>query len=552
MFLFKKVKSNKFSSLVFGNKIEKSNTVKRKLDNMMYEAFNSDKIKLIEVLRNFWDIEKNAITYKEIRLAVLNGGLSTTDIENFRQDYSKLINEKLKPIFNDVNRCKADALNSAVKNYKYDLHDLEFRKWVNSHCAGLVTSMTDEQRNALKTLINYAYDNKMSTDEAARLIRPCIGLTEKQAYSNAKYYEHVKTELLKNNPNMGVRTAEKRARESAAKYAERQHRYRAQSIAQTELVSANNQAYLASIKDAYNKGVIGYGKFVWSCTFDENSCEECKSLDGLSVEMGHSFPIKGEEYFAGQHEAPPAHPNCGCGVYYEELEAPLTVNEVLYEDNSSYQHLYGNNDNNYLNSDENNVIINLEDKNMSLEYQRYGRNKDTLINNTYINSGDYRNKFDKITDNKNVNRILYAKAKEMLKHRSGTMLEDMYWINCDTGEVVINAINEKTERMIRYTDAINKAIRGKENLITLHTHPNSMPPSIADFNSAFKHKYKLGLIICHNGSVYAYKSDQEITSGIYEAYIAKYVKEGHDEPAAQLKALERIKQTYNIDFWEVK
>lgn len=36
----------------------------------------------------------------------------------------------------------------------------------------------------------------------------------------------------------------------------------------------------------------------------------------------------------------------------------------------------------------------------NLEFQRYGRNKSTLVNSTYISSGEYRNKFDKITDNK--------------------------------------------------------------------------------------------------------------------------------------------------------
>lgn len=68
-----------------------------------------------------------------------------------------------------------------------------------------------------------------------------------------------------------------------------------------------------------------------------------------------------------------------------------------------------------------------------LENQRYGRNKDTVINHTYIESGVYRNKFDKIMHNKNISRVLYSKAKEMLKHRSGTLLEDMYWIDGVTG-----------------------------------------------------------------------------------------------------------------------
>ena len=49
---------------------------------------------------------------------------------------------------------------------------------------------------------------------------------------------------------------------------------------------------------------------------------------------------------------------------------------------------------------------------IEVEDQRYGRNKDTLVNSTYINSGEYRKKFDTITDNKDVNRTLYAKAKE--------------------------------------------------------------------------------------------------------------------------------------------
>ncbi len=80
----------------------------------------------------------------------------------------------------------------------------------------------------------------------------------------------------------------------------------------------------------------------------------------------------------------------------------------------------------------NNSKINLEGDNVSLEYQRYGRNKETTINHTYINSGEYRRKFDKITDNVEVNRTLYLKAKEMLQHRSGTMLEDMYWIDRET------------------------------------------------------------------------------------------------------------------------
>ena len=75
------------------------------------------------------------------------------------------------------------------------------------------------------------------------------------------------------------------------------------------------------------------------------------------------------------------------------------------------------------------------------EEQRYGRNKDTIINRTYINSGDYRKKFDKISASPKLNRLLYQLSKKMLEHRSGTEYEDMYWIDPQS----IAVIAEETE-----------------------------------------------------------------------------------------------------------
>lgn len=63
------------------------------------------------------------------------------------------------------------------------------------------------------------------------------------------------------------------------------------------------------------------------------------------------------------------------------------------------------------------------------ERQRYGRNKDTAINHTYINSGSYRRKFDFISDSSELNRLIFQLSKKMLEHRSGTRFEDMYWID---------------------------------------------------------------------------------------------------------------------------
>ena len=185
------------------------------------------------------------------------------------------------------------------------------------------------------------------------------------------------------------------------------------------------------------------------------------------------------------------------------------------------------------------------------EYQRYGRNKDTVINSTYINSGVYRRKFDKITHNDDINHILYLKAKEMLFHRSGTLYEDMYWIDGNTGEIVAKALDEKEEKKVEYSAYILKAIKDRNNLITIHTHPNSMPPSIADFNSCFEHNYASCFVICHDGTIYQYISNQKVPSTLQYLYLQDFLKITHNERNAQIMALEKIKKSYDINFREV-
>ena len=41
-------------------------------------------------------------------------------------------------------------------------------------------------------------------------------------------------------------------------------------------------------------------------------------------------------------------------------------------------------------------------------------------------------------------------------------------------------------------------------------------------NSCFKHNYAVCLVICHNGIIYQYKSNQEVPPDLYERYVQKY------------------------------
>lgn len=185
------------------------------------------------------------------------------------------------------------------------------------------------------------------------------------------------------------------------------------------------------------------------------------------------------------------------------------------------------------------------------EEQRYGRNKETLVNHSYIESGEYRKKFDRISDNAELNKLLYQLAKKMLWHRSGTLYEDMYWIDAENLCVVASETTCDLEQQIVYSEATRKAIRGKEGLVTIHSHPSSFPPSLADFNSNFVNGNGIGIVCGHDGRVYKYWAEEEIAEISYEFYKEECYKTYRDEGMAQEKAICEMRKFYTIGFEEV-
>ncbi len=185
------------------------------------------------------------------------------------------------------------------------------------------------------------------------------------------------------------------------------------------------------------------------------------------------------------------------------------------------------------------------------EGQRYGRNKHTAINHTYINSGSYRRKFDFISDSSELNRLIFQLSKRMLEHRSGTKFEDMYWIDAAHQTVIAEETESCSEEQIVYSNSICSKISKYDNLITLHSHPNSYPPSINDLNSNFINHYGLGIVVCHDGKIFKYASNQEIREDYYMMVVEKYLKKGYNEYEAQIGALMELVAKFDIMVKEV-
>ncbi len=185
------------------------------------------------------------------------------------------------------------------------------------------------------------------------------------------------------------------------------------------------------------------------------------------------------------------------------------------------------------------------------EVQRDGRNKETTIDNQYISSGEYRNKFDMITKSSELNRIIYHKAKEMLQHRSGTEFEDMYWFDMDKKSVICAKLDETNLKEIRHTKAIDKNLKNCNSILAMHTHPHSMPPSAEDFNSFVRCGYQEGIVLCHDGAIYRYRANRQISERLVELYVSYYYEIVHDEKLAQLNALNTLMKSKDIFYEEV-
>ncbi len=185
------------------------------------------------------------------------------------------------------------------------------------------------------------------------------------------------------------------------------------------------------------------------------------------------------------------------------------------------------------------------------EEQRYGRNKDTTINRTYINSGEYRKKFDEISMSPKLNRLLYQLSKKMLEHRTGTKYEDMYWIDPKSVTVIAEETENQSEGKIEYTENVISRIHKYDNLITLHSHPNSFPPSINDLNSNYYNHYDIGIVVCHDGKIFVYSSKQEIDEEYYKLKVENYLKNGYNEHEAQISALKELQSKFEIYVKEV-
>lgn len=279
----------------------------------------------IKILCGFWQNQQDAIAYQELRVLVEQGYLDDVTAQLWQQDYSALVMERMPKIWRDAmiaGSISQPIMEKALSAFTFNTQTPGVVEWIRSRGAFLVTSSAQTQKDAIALLLEDKIREKHTVDELARLIRPTIGLYKQQASAVEKYFSHMVESLTKDHPRTKPDVIRRRALTQATKYAERLHRQRAMTIAQTEMAFAYNFGADEGIRQAQADFLIGKCEKKWCTSGDENVCEECERLDGVVIGMEELFFSGNRVEYEESGLYPPLHPRCACAVEYIETEEP--------------------------------------------------------------------------------------------------------------------------------------------------------------------------------------------------------------------------------------
>lgn len=251
------------------------------------------------------------------------------------------------------------------------------------------------------------------------------------------------------------------------------------------------QAYFHSVaqKDAFND--LDVEEFEIVATLDSHTSTICQDMDGKHLPMS--------QYEPGV-TAPPFHVFC------------RTVTVPYFEDNFGGERAARDEDGNtyYVPDDmtykdwknkfvDGNVVV--------TETSRISK-KDVensfSVDRNLVNSKEFHDKFEGLTEHKSVNESIYQETMKMLEHRDGTDFEDLIAIDAKTGKVIVaNTLSTQKGKTAFTKDQYEEFIKHSGESILLHNHPNGSRLSFTDIRTLFKNKSVIGSVaIGHDGSLH--------------------------------------------------
>lgn len=136
-----------------------------------------------------------------------------------------------------------------------------------------------------------------------------------------------------------------------------------------------------------------------------------------------------------------------------------------------------------------------------------------VLNNQYsvnpvVNTSEYEDAIRKLGESDEITKSIVNGSREILDHRKGTEYEDLMFISADNRSLIRNDYNVTRECIPSrgMIQLVNDA--PPYSVIAIHNHPGSSIPGKDDIDSLIAHKYKYGLIVGHDGSIFKYRKNE--------------------------------------------
>jgi hypothetical protein len=279
-------------------------------------------------------INRNLVTHRDLEHALQTKGINSL-LDNMESRFREFLRPGVRALLHSVVVASGTAAAKAARSkgsfrgasiaISFNKSNPFARQWAERHAAQLVTNLSKESKKAIREVITRSFDEQISPASAARLIRPLIGLTSRQAEAVMNLRER-----MINNPGstivagrVRIRIPENGASESMIEdrseaYADRLLGQRADAIARTETITASNEGQRQLWLQAVDDGLLsGNEQRVWIATPDEKTCPICDDLDGQVVGLDEPFVSSD----VGELDGPAAHTDCRCaqGIVAQEL-----------------------------------------------------------------------------------------------------------------------------------------------------------------------------------------------------------------------------------------
>ena len=163
-----------------------------------------------------------------------------------------------------------------------------------------------------------------------------------------------------------------------------------------------------------------------------------------------------------------------------------------------------------------------------------------------VGGKSYRKNVEKVFG-KDMAPLVHDDMRRMLGHRSGTLYEDIYAYDLDSGKRIGSTTNQRITYGANMTGELKggmKRARAAGHRIAIaHNHPGSSAPSAADIISLRDNGASFGVIACHDGSILRFEQVGEPIGG-YNAIttdrIDRMMRQYGNDFEGLLKAYENV------------